>query len=612
MKIKFNSISKQNILVSDFQDLKDNNIVEFSDSGIAIIYGPNGTGKTTLADILGNNDNTHFSIEINGEEITNEVPNKIFYNIHDQNGRNIIKGKTEDFLLGDNIRKEFELKKQIDEGFNKLYSTLISSLKSNFSISTKSSPLYTIVKPELKDYISDLANTRSKGKRIDRSDFLSTVNALSTTIIDGVDEYKYQYFVNDFKTKNSIIKSILDLVETDIQINSAIRRIEESEDAIKILEKYDYLENCIICENDIDRISLIEQKKKNKEDTYNSLDEKTSELLDIIIEKIGANDPFNIKQILLDTIKDGDFSRMKILKDDITSFFTVYNQRIINLFSDNLQNTELVSLFIEYEKLIKEKQIFTAEDALFIERFVNDCIDKKIELKRDNDNNLELLLGDKKFLNKNRNELSLSNGEQNFISLAFELLKAKKVENSIIILDDPISSFDSIYKNKIAYSIIKFLNEKKQLILTHNTDLIRLLEHQKPNCYNLFMMNNTEDEVNGFIRVSKNEQRFLLYLHELISFFRNDIKSEVLDEKSFLISTIPFMRGYAQITNKLEIKNELTKLMHGYNDEEVNITKLYNDLFETDIFTKEYTISAIDISDYVIDDLSIINQNNYQ
>lgn len=45
-------------------------------------------------------------------------------------------------------------------------------------------------------------------------------------------------------------------------------------------------------------------------------------------------------------------------------------------------------------------------------------------------------------------------------------------------LDDPISSFDSVYKNKIAFCIIKFLENKKQIILTHNTDLIRLLEVQ--------------------------------------------------------------------------------------------------------------------------------------
>ena len=49
-------------------------------------------------------------------------------------------------------------------------------------------------------------------------------------------------------------------------------------------------------------------------------------------------------------------------------------------------------------------------------------------------------------------------GEQNFISLAFEILKAKK-QISIVVPDDPISSFDSIYKNKIASILIKFFRK---------------------------------------------------------------------------------------------------------------------------------------------------------
>jgi wobble nucleotide-excising tRNase len=60
----------------------------------------------------------------------------------------------------------------------------------------------------------------------------------------------------------------------------------------------------------------------------------------------------------------------------------------------------------------------------------------------------------------------LSNGEQNFLSLAFELLKAKNSTCKLIVLDDPISSFDSIYKNKLAYAILSFLSSKKTLIPT--------------------------------------------------------------------------------------------------------------------------------------------------
>ena len=272
---------------------------------------------------------------------------------------------------------------------------------------------------------------------------------------------------------------------------------------------------------------------------------------------------------------------------------------------------DLASNFDEYLSIIQDRPILSDEDILFIEKFINDCLNKRIDLQRDENGNLELLLEDKQFLNTPRTELLLSNGEQNFISLAFELLKAKNVDSPIIVLDDPISSFDSIYKNKIAYAIIKFLTGKQKIILTHNTDLIRLLEHQFKDCFNLFLLNNTEGETNGFIRISKDEQKLLLYLHKLINFFRETVKQEIVDERCFLISVIPFMRGYAQITNEIGLKNKLTNLMHGYNTDVENLTEIYRDVFKTEIITTEYRVSAEEISNMRVDGLEILSNEHY-
>ena len=63
-------------------------------------------------------------------------------------------------------------------------------------------------------------------------------------------------------------------------------------------------------------------------------------------------------------------------------------------------------------------------------------------------------LGEENLSGKKWDKIPLSTGEQNFLSLTMEFLKARKLKSKIIVLDDPISSFDSIYKNKIAYSIV--------------------------------------------------------------------------------------------------------------------------------------------------------------
>ena len=52
MKIEFNKIAKGSIFCEEFINLIQNNLVTFERNRIAIIYGPNGTGKTSLAKIL--------------------------------------------------------------------------------------------------------------------------------------------------------------------------------------------------------------------------------------------------------------------------------------------------------------------------------------------------------------------------------------------------------------------------------------------------------------------------------------------------------------------------------------------------------------------------------
>ncbi|WP_203219152.1 AAA family ATPase [Anaerobacillus isosaccharinicus] len=309
----------------------------------------------------------------------------------------------------------------------------------------------------------------------------------------------------------------------------------------------------------------------------------------------------------MEAIKVGNKGIVESLVEEIKAYLEIFNLKIHNLFATCLEDNELLDKNNEYNKMLENKPELSDEDILFIESIVNENIEKDIVLKRDENNNLKLLLNDKEFLNQDRKNLHLSTGEQNFISLAFELIKAKNSNKKIIVLDDPISSFDSIYKNKITYAIIKFLEGKKQIILTHNTELIKLMEHQRNKCFNLYLFNNTFDEENGFIKVNNKEQEILLYLDKLLELFRNDIFVEVENERNFLIAMIPFMRGYAQIINYKNEKNSLTKLMHGYQEEKVDLAEIYNNLFGTkDKITTSYEVSAKDILSLDISTLDIL------
>ncbi len=615
MTLIINRLVRQNIFTSNFQKLEDDNELKFPESGIVVVYGPNGAGKTSLACVLAEEPNTEYSLTYNGQEYFTGSEYKLFHNISDQNGRNVIQGTTEDFILGDNIRREYELKKAIEKDFDYLYnSVLIPKLKSDFGITKKQSPFHEkITDKQIVHYVSDLANNRAKGQNIERSEFLNFIKSLEVKKIDEYDEAKFKFLIEDFSKSNSIIAKLLDFGQDNLIVDKGITKVEENTDAIGVLKKYFYINDCVVCDTGIDRLSLLEKKQQEMDRNYNELDDTAKKILEGLRETVAKEDPFCIKKALTESAISGSTRSISELLTEFGRYFNLFNEKLFNLFASSIEGLEILENQKEYESIIAEKPQLTDEDVLFIEKFVNDCIDKKIELHRDEEGNLELLLGSKKFLNEDRKNLSLSNGEQNFISIAFELLKAKKLEAPIVVLDDPISSFDSIYKNKIAYAIIKFLEGKMQIILTHNTDLIKLLEHQRSQCFNLYILNNTEGEKNGFIQIIDKEQGLLLYLHKLINFLRDDISDYIIDERLFLIALIPFMRSFSMILgkSKLAIKNQLTGVMHGYNDDKVNLNLVYNELFGANFFKESIIISVDDILKVEIKNFKILNDHFY-
>lgn len=610
----FNKIHKEDIFCSEFNELLDNNIIEFTNDGIVIFYAPNGVGKTSLSKVLDSEAGSSFDVRFNGIHY-NQDNNNLFFRIADQNGRNVIKGETEDFLLGDNIKREYELKKDIDKIYKDiLEETLIAKLKLEYNISKKTSKLLNIIKDkQLLAFISDLANSKSKGKEIKIEIFIEKINALKSINIDEYDKDKYNYLINDFESKDSIVNEILKLNKDLIKKNVRVKEIEENTKAIEIIEEFSYKDECVVCDNEICVETLLKKKRENRLEIINSLDEKSREILENIINKVKAIDPFNIKKVIIYTLESGEMSLLNKLQLELESYVTIFDNKINNLFATVLDESDLSSKFNEYNEMLAKKPELDEEDILFIEQIVNENIEKKISLKRDSNNNLNLFLDESKLLNEDREKLNLSTGEQNFISLTFEFLKAKKSDKKIVVIDDPISSFDSIYKNKIAFALIKFLSSKLQIILTHNTDLIKLLEFQKKKCFNLYLFNNIESEQNGFIRVNDYEKDILLSISMLINLLRKDIFPYIENQNLFLLSLVPFMRGYAQIVGDNESKNKLTQIMHGYNHEKVNITDVYNKLFDDECHISDsLEISAEDIiNDLNLLEINIIDNEKY-
>lgn len=632
MKVIFSSIKNSNIFENDFEHLsEDNGAIEFKRmrgaGGIAVVYAPNGTGKTSFAKLLEmeapEESRTFMAVNERGTVINPETES--FHVIEEQMNRNVIRGKTTDYLIGAQIRREYELRDRINLSFENSFDQLVEKYKAEFKVSKVTAYLLMQIQSMQDEihqtafqYIRSIVNTRQRGKDIDRNAFVTFIrNDENRTDSLQLDEGKREFVITDL-SKTKIIEQILAINPSEVIIDENVILVERHDDAIEILNKYHSLDNCIVCDNDsYNGEELLNRKQENRKYIYDNLDAKTKNILDKIVRDSSLinSDPFAVKKIVSEFISEGNSDSLIELQDELKLYIKSIGHEMINELFNCFDGTNFFSDYDEHAQLVERQPQLDTEELLFIENIISENIGKDITIVRDEDNdkNYKLKLGDKDLLGTDRKDMELSTGEQNFISLAFELLLARHSDKEYIVMDDPISSFDSVYKNKIAFCIIKFLEDKKQIILTHNTDLIRLLDVQLNNCFNLYILNNVHNGTNGFIPVLEKEKKLLINLHSLVSFFQNkhnELIENIHDKRQFLMAMIPFMRGYAHISLDPEDQyGQLSNIMHGYSTESLDVVPIYNSLFG-EVFDGTETVGVADILDMDYNSLDILNKEN--
>jgi len=609
MALVFNKIENANVFTRDFYPLEHNNQIDFPNSEeIAVIYGPNGAGKTSFIKVLSDAPNT--KLEFNYDGVIHTTGTGIFHVVNDQNNRNIISGETRDFFLGDNIQREFELQDLLAQKRTDFISAVLAILK-GYKISTTKHPLAEIIEDDnLKGFIKDCANNKSKGDRYSTAQIADMMSVLARAEIPDYDQDHLNYLIEDFGKKKPVITQLEALASETIRPNQHVREIEENTEAISILSRF-HKDQCIVCDTQgIDWEMLLTNKTINRNTIKETLDPKVKDLLEEATNLMYGADPFNLRERLLRTIEDGNITIIIDALAEINFYKQVIASVLQNAIIDAFNHEEIEPVYREYYKLINTTPDISDEDYLYIKEIVSNSMNKSLTVDRDEKNKrIRIRLSNQDFLGLPRDELPLSTGEQNFLSLTFEFLKAKNSIAPIVVIDDPVSSFDSIYKNKVVYSIVRILHHKKRIVLTHNTDLIRLLDGQHKHCFRLYLLNNTDGEMNGFIPLRNREQDMLISLKKLLDAFRTDIPKNIENVELFLISMIPFMRGYANIVDNREVSEELTQVMHGYKAKSVDIAKAYTELFgnSNNQIPESYIVSVADILQKNVDGITIVD-----
>lgn len=612
-----NKLKKSTILKPSFETMLSNNHIEFSNQGIAIVYAPNGTGKTTISKIMQGEDNTEIDVTFDGQPYNTATGKSLFHVINDQITRNIIAGNTDEFVLGEDIAKERQTKAKLDKEFQNTLDSVKEVLKNEFKIAKQSTPFIDSFSDEkLKKVVSIIGKKGSKASEIDIEKFIEVFSNDNDCCTEDYDDRFMKFYLEDTSDKaaTSKIQQIMSINLLRIDKTETIRTVERNNTAITILQKYCTLPYCVVCDTpDIDPVDLLNKKQESTKVVYASLSTDNKKLLDKIVNSI-TDDPFNIKEIILKAIETGNADEIVILIEIFRNFQKIAEILLKKRLVDLVRASTLAGLHAEYKAMLENKLELHEDDEILIKDIIADSLGMDVSLERDEQKNIIIKLGTKHLIGTHRDDFQLSTGEQNFISLAFELLKAKNVSNPIIVMDDPISSFDSIYKNKIAYCIVKILEKKQQIIFTHNIDLVRLLDVQRSHCFNLYLLSNDKDDDCGFIRVEKLERSILLYLDQLLDHLRSsEADAEISNERIYLISLIPFMRSIVKIVNPPERKSftdSLTALMHGYGTDVVDITPVYNMLFGKQV-TTSYKISAGDIICLDISALDFIKDDKY-
>lgn len=617
------------ITIKNCNNIRKGNIC-IEKNKLNIKYGINGTGKSTIALAIEKKDDLSFlktfgSLEepfVEFSENINKVVtfNSDFVNNIVFNGDTVINNSFEVFIKSDQYDEKRKIileelkslnKETIaDENTKKLLETL-SNLEPRLKLKTSGEVYQT---SDFKSILNK-QNIYQIPKELENySDFLSD----KEKNINWID-WKTKGFEFDDKKKcpfcTESLKSTYDEEKKkfkDTYKKNDAKHLTEMKQLIEQLQNYmneksyNSLQNCIMEPKNEDEIMLV-FKKFIADYSY---------LLDKFIKIINF-DSYNLKNNTDISNLGNIVLNLKIKTDDITYFggdlfisiCDSVNSRIEKILEKIEELKAEVGAINGIIKSTVEKSKKELNDFLEIAGF-----DYKFDIIVEKDNEAKTFLKYSKNIEQEINvdniEKHLSWGEKNAFALVLFMFYALSQKADLIILDDPISSFDGNKKYAIIDRLfsntksLKSLRNKTVLMLTHDFEpVIDFVINGKPN--NEAIVNYIKN-VDGIIS-------------ENIITRNNDIKLSInlyytyaKDSQINIISRISFLRKFIELSNvnsdkSINIAYEiLSCLIHGRTEIK---RKRNNDTYE-EISQEEIDLGISFIKEFIanFDYFQILNQ----
>jgi len=624
-------------------EIRNCNNIKFADINIVennlnIKYAMNGTGKSTIGNALVYSmENKIDLLTPFGEEnkpevvVDSELSNIVIFNSDFVNnivfkGSNVIENAFEVFIKSDkydekrnnidNILKNLTLElfknenlKQLLNDINAIMNTISYDCKTN-KIAKRGTFKSIMQKENMFNVPVELTKY---------TDFLNDTNKNITWVdwktkgFDYDDKGKCPFCADELKETYNTEKTKFteSYKKADVKNLTELINIIENFKNYIIEEKYNIVLNCIKNESDEAKINLI----------FTKFMAEIFYLMEAL-NKIHEFDSYRVKREEISTLSE----KVNTLKIDLTGL-EYFNNEIVQQIVNDI-NTKIDNILLKIEELKRE-----IGD---INGFINTVIDKSqeeinsfLKMAGFNYKFIIALEGDEKqsktvleYINNEGNTIDVDNisehlswGEKNAFALVLFMYYALSKKADLIILDDPISSFDGNKKYAIMHRLFEnrsdkhsFLN-KTVLMLTHDFEpIIDFGKNEKPNGNaNMSYLKN----VNGNI-IERNINANSDVTSVIEVYYRNSVNTNIN-----IISRINFLRRYIEHTNVKYTEEQdmayqiLSSLVHNKELKIKQDRETYRDMTEEE---KQAGINYINnfIQDFDYNDINknVLNKDN--